>query len=264
MTSRNQPCDCGSGKRFKHCCGEISAQQPTDLGKESFVYDDQGLFPIQLRGQGIERFCEDLPRGRGLPLPWSPPGLRVVQNFLTADKCDELVRFLSKQPSKDAKVQHVGPKSGTQEERLSQQRITKHVETGAMRQTTIDLIVLAFRDVVTPYFKARIETLEEPFALKYAPGGKFGLHADSEHWSAGKKRWVRSHDRDYSVLLYLNDGYEGGAISFPNFKLRIQPKRGMLLTFPSDHRFIHEAEPLISGERYVLVSWGLDKATTKI
>lgn len=264
MSSRNRQCDCGSGKRFKHCCGALSAGQPADLKEKSFTYDHQGLFPIQLRGEGMDRFCKDLPPGRGLPLPWSPPGLAVVPNFLTADKCDELVRFLSKRPTEDAKVEQLGPEPGALEQRLDQQRVTKDVATGAMRQTTIDIIIQAFQDVVTPYFNASIETLEEPAALKYEPGGKFDLHADSEHWSAAEQRWVRSHDRDYSVLLYLNDGYEGGAISFPNFKLQIQPQRGMLLTFPSDHRFTHEAEPLIAGERYVLVSWGLDKATTKI
>ena len=212
----------------------------------------------------MERFCHDLPPGKGLPIAWSPPGLAIVQNFIPPNQCDELVSFLSTQPTTDAVVKHVDRKTGAAEERFDQQRITKHVDTGAMRQRVIETVVLAFRDVITPYFNASIETFVEPYALKYEPGGKFDAHADSEHWSETERRWVRSQDRDYSVLLYLNDGFEGGAISFPNFKIRVQPRRGMLITFPSDHRFLHAAEPLISGERYVLVSWGLDKATAKI
>lgn len=264
MSLRNQQCDCGSGKRYKHCCGLLSGGQPDAPKNSSFSYEDQGLFPLQFRGQGMERFCQDLPPGKGLPLAWSPPGLAVVPNFLPANRCDELVRFLSERPSTDAAVQLVDRKTGVAEDRVDQQRITKHVDTGAMRQTTIEHIVLAFRDVVTPYFNASIETFAEPFALKYEPGGKFDAHADSEHWSETEKRWVRSQNRDYSVLLYLNDGYQGGAITFPNFKIQIQPQRGMLLAFPSDHRFMHAAEPLISGERYVLVSWGSDKASAEI
>ena len=75
---------------------------------------------------------------------------------------------------------------------------------------------------------------------------------------------MRTQNRDFSLLLYLNDEYTGGAISFPNFNIEIEPQRGMLLTFPSDHRFVHEAQPVMSGERYVIVSWGLNKATPKI
>ena len=205
----------------------------------------------------MEHFCTDLPPGKGLPLAWSPPGLAVTQNFLSPDQCDELVSFLSKQPSADATVKGVNPTSGEVDVRVDQQRITKAVDLGEMRGTVVKHVALAFRDVAVPYFQAKLETFSAPSALKYQPGGKFDLHADSEHWSDSKRTWVRSQNRDYSLLLYLNEGYTGGAISFPNFNIEIEPQRGMLLVFPSDHRFMHAAQPLISGERYVIVAGAL-------
>lgn len=263
MSARNRQCDCGSGKRFKHCCGLISDERAARQ-EDAFTYADRGLFPPQYRGQGMQRFCEDLPAGQGLPIAWSPPGLAVVQNFLSAAQCNELVDFLSKQPSADATVKGINPSSGEVDVRVDQQRITKAVHLGEMRETVIKYVALAFRDVAVPYFQAQLDTFSMPSALKYQPGGKFDLHADSEHWSASERNWIRSQNRDYSLLLYLNEGYDGGAISFPNFNIEIDPQQGMLLLFPSDHRFMHAAQSLISGERYVIVSWGLDKRSTKI
>ena len=80
-------------------------------------------------------------------------------------------------------------------------------------------------------------------------------HSDSEYWDEGSHTWKRSLDRDYSILIYLNEGFEGGALFFPNFDYRIAPKRGMMIAFPSDHRYLHAAEPLISGKRFAVVSW---------
>lgn len=264
MSSRNQRCDCGSGKRYKHCCGAILSEQAADVNSRPFSYADQGLFPPQLRGRGMERFCRDLPSGRGLPLAWSPPGLAVTKNFLSTDQCDELVNFLSKQPTADALVDLVTQKSGEIDQRVDRQRITKAIELGEKQETVIQYVVMAFRDVAVPYFEASLHTFETPSALKYLSGGRFDIHADSEQWSDSEQRWVRTQNRDFSLLLYLNDEYTGGAISFPNFNIEIEPQRGMLLTFPSDHRFVHEAQPVMSGERYVIVSWGLNKATPKI
>lgn len=204
-------------------------------------------------------FCADLPAGQGLPLQRPPRGLAVIENFLCAEGCEEMVDFLSKQPATDAKIKHVDRSSGSVTELVDQQRITKTLELGEMLDTAIKYTVMAFRDFAVPYFSADLDTFEEPTALKYEAGGKFDAHADSEHWSDKQGRWIRSQNRDYSILLYLNQGFTGGDISFPNLNIRIAPQRGMLLTFPSDHRFMHAAEPLLSGERYVLVSWGANK-----
>lgn len=212
----------------------------------------------------MENFCQDLPPGKGLPRVWSPPGLAVTKDFLSADQCDELVNFLSKQPTADAEVNLVDRTSGAADNRVDLQRVTKTVDPGEMQETIIKYVVLAFRDVAVPYFKATLDTFETPSILKYQQGGKFDLHADSEHWSDSEHTWIRSQDRDYSLLLYLNEGYAGGAISFPNFNIEIEPQRGMLLTFPSDHRFVHAAQPVVSGERYVMVSWGLNKAAPRV
>lgn len=56
----------------------------------------------------------------------------------------------------------------------------------------------------------------------------------------------------FSIVLYLNDDYEGGEINFPNQNIKIKPKPGSLIMFPSHQPFIHEVLPVTSGSRYMV------------
>ncbi|MCA9540819.1 MAG: 2OG-Fe(II) oxygenase, partial [Myxococcales bacterium] len=50
---------------------------------------------------------------------------------------------------------------------------------------------------------------------------------------------------------------------FPRLGCRVQPRKGMLVAFPSDHRYEHAAEPTESGRRYALVSWAALRGTAR-
>lgn len=90
----------------------------------------------------------------------------------------------------------------------------------------------------------------EPYTLlRYSSGEQYGFHYDG---GTGSKRSI-------SVLIYLNDNYEGGEIEFPNFKLKIKPKAGTLILFPSNYAYGHIAHPVTSGTKYVIVTWLHDR-----
>lgn len=119
-----------------------------------------------------------------------------------------------------------------------------------------------FLSVITkraePFYKGKVEWCEEPNLLFYSKNGKYEPHADADIEYAdinGQMKWGRSLDRDISILLYMNDGFTGGLLSFPGYNLKIQPKPGMLVAFPSSSEYMHAAEPTESGCRLVLVSW---------
>jgi predicted 2-oxoglutarate/Fe(II)-dependent dioxygenase YbiX len=57
------------------------------------------------------------------------------------------------------------------------------------------------------------------------------------------------------VLLYLNDDYEGGEITFRNSKITFKPKPGSVLFFPSNFLYVHEVAPITKGPRYALPNW---------
>lgn len=81
--------------------------------------------------------------------------------------------------------------------------------------------------------------------VKYdGPGTHFKIHAD--------------HGPTYvctiSVVVYLNDDYEGGEIHFPRFdKLTIKPKAGDIVVFPSTFIYEHASQDMISGVKYAVV-----------
>jgi len=129
----------------------------------------------------------------------------------------------------------------------------------------VDAIVReAYLRHVAPHFGVEIEWFELPEILRYGPGGEYKPHADAEEWRGEGAGWMRGVDRDLSVLIYLNDGYGGGQIDFPNFRMQLPPQRGMLVAFPSDHRYLHAARPVTSGVRLVVVSWAKAKGSPTV
>lgn len=61
--------------------------------------------------------------------------------------------------------------------------------------------------------------------------------------------------RVLSVLLYLNDDYEGGELTFRHSGITFKPKPGSVLFFPSNFLYVHEVAPIIKGPRYALPNW---------
>jgi Rps23 Pro-64 3,4-dihydroxylase Tpa1-like proline 4-hydroxylase len=94
-----------------------------------------------------------------------------------------------------------------------------------------------------------IKTAESYGLLRYKPNEKYNLHYDGGTASS----------RAVSALIYLNDDYEGGELEFANFDIKIKPKAGTLILFPSNYAYAHIAHPVISGTKYVIATWLKDR-----
>lgn len=102
-------------------------------------------------------------------------------------------------------------------------------------------------------YNSTILKIEPPQFLRYDVSDHYDKHNDSESYINGKLK--RVVERDISIILYLNDDYEGGQIEFTELQLTIKPKAGMLLAFPSYLEFEHKVHPVTNGTRYSIVSW---------
>lgn len=102
-------------------------------------------------------------------------------------------------------------------------------------------------------YESTAVNVEPPQFLRYDVGDEYKVHNDSESWVEGRLQQVVK--RDISLLLYLNDDYEGGELEFTNLALTIKPKAGMLIAFPSYIEFEHRVHPVTKGTRYSIVSW---------
>lgn len=102
-------------------------------------------------------------------------------------------------------------------------------------------------------YKQPITYIEPPQFLYYNIGGKYDTHNDSEDFIDGKL--ARVVERDLTILIYLNDDYDGGELELINFGTFFKPKAGTLIAFPSYIEFSHRVHPVTKGERFNLVSW---------
>lgn len=81
------------------------------------------------------------------------------------------------------------------------------------------------------------------YVSKYLVGGRANLHTDEG---------FTEDNGIYTVIVYLNDDYEGGEVSFPNHEVTIKQAAGDVLIFPS--YYLHYSDPVISGEKYMAIS----------
>jgi Rps23 Pro-64 3,4-dihydroxylase Tpa1-like proline 4-hydroxylase len=95
-----------------------------------------------------------------------------------------------------------------------------------------------------PFARANLKGRERPNILKYVHGGHLPAHQD---------HGVSS--RALSVLLYLNDDYEGGEITFQVSNVTVKPKAGSVILFPSNFLYVHEISEMKSGVRYSVPAW---------
>jgi hypothetical protein len=121
-----------------------------------------------------------------------------------------------------------------------------------IENTTHSVTQLYNTQLISKY-KQQIKHIEPPQFLHYTPGGKYDVHNDSEDFVNGKLQ--RVCERDLTILTYLNDNYEGGELEFPDWGIKLKPKAGTLLAFPSYIEFSHRVHPVTSGERFNLVTW---------
>lgn len=127
-----------------------------------------------------------------------------------------------------------------------------------------ELIMTTVVDLYAVSMLARRAVLGEPLQfLKYDEKrrGHFLAHTDNAYYDAqGVFRYTSPH-RVLTCVAYINDDYEGGEIIFNTVKdadghvIKLKPKVGELVIFPSDIRFMHEVVGVTKGRRYSIVGW---------
>jgi hypothetical protein len=241
------------------------------LINQSFnIYQPNGRFANNLNHLEQKRlYFSNVPAGvviqRGKKKVRSniPPGMIIVKDFLNKNQCKQLKDYASSEVG----VPHVVgglDKDGNHISIVSEDRITDYIAIDGVLEPIKEIYQRAFKTIMDPHYGIQTEWYTTPSILRYGIGGKYVEHSDSENWNDQEKKWFKQADRDFSQLLYLNNDYTGGTLYFLNFDFRFQPKAGMLVSFPSDHRYLHQAETVESGTRYAIVSWAVAKNSRRI
>ncbi len=198
--------------------------------------------------------------------PRKPPyGVFVFENYLDADSAREWIEYAEQ--CRRQRLLVIDQNASTPDNIVKvedSRRVAERVDLGTRHAQLNELVAKAYVDLADRCFGRSLDWYETPELMRYSPGGFYVKHADSQNFNPSTQSWTKVIDRDLSLLIYLNDDFEGGALHFNRFNYRLQPKAGMAVIFPSDSRYVHTAETVTRGTRYAVVSWASVRGVPKI
>ena len=84
--------------------------------------------------------------------------------------------------------------------------------------------------------------------LEYSSNQEYKFHHDTSNDPNSKE-----YHRQISIVLYLNDDFDGGGTEFPHQTYKPSPGYGLF--FPSNWSFPHSGQKVLSGKKRVAVTW---------
>ncbi len=242
----------------------LSALRKNDACSDMFYVPSFHFDPVKPcychSGKAFGHCCGDLHKR-----PSTPRGIQVIKGFLSNADCKRFTRFAEKQ--KRAALSVVAGNQTTASKTTHKRhssRITQTVALGKKQQQASEWFCTACSFKLKALTGKKPQWFETPHLLRYGPGGKYDIHSDAEHFDAQTRQFYRFIDRDFSMLIYLNDDFTGGELNFPWLNFQYKPVMGDLVFFPSNHIFTHESLPIISGKKYALVSWGAFEGSARV
>ena len=113
------------------------------------------------------------------------------------------------------------------------------------------------------YYGNYITRKEEYCLMRYKKGSTQEEHVDilpieDDEQDDEEERDIEilsSSARKLSVMIFLNDDYEGGNIYFPYQKVNYKPTKGDVLVFDCSALHPYSCEKLTKGKKYVIHTW---------
>jgi hypothetical protein len=92
---------------------------------------------------------------------------------------------------------------------------------------------------------------DEKFAITIMrTGSSVSSHTDKQVFPQGLRSSNKMVLRDVTSVCYLNDDFDGGELYFDLLGVKIKPKAGMLVFFPTHDVYRHSVCAVSNGERY--------------
>lgn len=135
-----------------------------------------------------------------------------------------------------------------------------------------DPVLLGIRKRASELIKVPENHFEFFQCVSYGPGQEYRNHYDTfDHASERGRRTIEEGgQRKYTLLVYLNDDFEGGFTYFPNVDFLVMPKKGRALIFnnlDSKGKVIkaayHAGLPVTRGKKYAVNIWVREKPLNK-
>lgn len=155
--------------------------------------------------------------------------IKVIKNFLSDEECDLIV---SKVDGKDASM----VKSHSYDKR----KIFNHD-----LYPNILLLGSIVRNKIEELYSIKVKQTSIPNITQWSESNKMSAHVDD----------LGNEEYHIASIIYLNDNYAGGEISFITHDLSIKPRIGDLLIFPGNLHYCHEVQEVLEGSRFTIPIW---------
>lgn len=178
------------------------------------------------------------------------PNIYAQENFLSEEECQIIINNVSDR----LKSSTVSNKEGGRD--LNNARTSSDAK---FDEKAFPKLANKIRLFISEITQLPIENQEILHVLKYETGQQFATHHDC--WLNKSKYTDYGGQREYSISLYLNEGFKGGETRFPLINLDVIPKTGMLVIWNNminsvvNLMMMHSGQPVIEGTKWMMPIW---------
>ena len=162
----------------------------------------------------------------------------VIKGFLTPEECTTLINYNSEFCQSEFRLY-------TSDENKTINSFSKCINNNSHEISSI-------LKKCSEKFPIHQENFEGIKVVKYTKGGFIPIHPDS----------CDQIPRTHTILMYLNENYEGGETEFPNLNKQFKLNTGDIIYFPNydshgncTELALHQGNVVKSGEKWIANLW---------
>ena len=218
----------------------------TDTATKTTKVPDQGA--IARVGRTVRARLDADPAA--YKVPTDKAEIYAIGDFLSANECRKLIEMIDVVASPSSLYE------GTYKDGFR----TSYTGNFDRDDTTVKMVSRRIDDALGLSGELG-ETMQ---GQRYLPGQQFKDHHDyfyptENYWKMERKN---GGQRSWTAMLFLNDVQAGGATSFPELGISIEPKAGVLLTWNNaredgtpNEDTLHAGTPVTLDNKYVITRW---------
>jgi prolyl 4-hydroxylase len=183
------------------------------------------------------------------------PRVVVLGNLLSGDECETMIAYAEQRLQRSPVVADSDGRTELHAHRTS---------SGAMLQRGESELIARIEARLAALTQWPAENGEGLQMLRYDSGKEYRPHYDwfNPALPGPRKHLARGGQRLATIIMYLSDVEQGGATSFPNIGLQVQPKKGSAVFFANtdpygapDPQTLHAGEPVVKGVKFIATKW---------
>ncbi len=155
--------------------------------------------------------------------------IKVINNFISDQECDDILN----------QIKDIEPINSV-DNLWTKKRVFRSSQVPSILKYSSII-----KDKIEELYSINVEPNGSPTVTQWFESCKMSTHVDD----------LGVGSFHIASIIYLNDDYVGGQISFPTHNVSIKPQKADLLIFPGNLHYAHEVEEVLKGNRFTIPTW---------